>query len=921
MQILSITLKNFKSHRDRHFTFQLGTNAICGENGAGKTSILEAIAWTLFNYRGDYRKDDLIRNGEGSAQVTISFVSSHDGRTYDVQRCTSKGYIIYDPQLGQRLPYNRIDEDVLPWLRQHLGVSPGTDLGRLFANTIGVPQGTFTADFLLSGEKRKQVFDAILKVEEFKQVYTRLGSLKKYSEGLVAGLKREIEQYDEILAERDTLQQEYGCVVQQIQENEASLTALDAALATLQAEKDQLSLQAKQVQDLERDLKQVQVEVEAKQREVGGQHSAIAQSQDAVQQCEQHQLGYDAYLKAEERLKELDKQGKQQRALLKQRDAEQKKLSQCQVELAKLSSQLESLSRAQHDIETLTPLVQQQDILEAQHSEAQKLLQHLKQCEIERRNLEQQVKLYRGEWRNLAQDIDRIQSLAEDVAAIPTWEQQRDRLQSQLSRVEAAQQFEQELRQIVTTASQQCDRHQADVQAALNILRELQPSLPTSSLDSLDHALATLESGVTINTDVLSAMQAILQDLSEQVSASMIKAQLKSLKTQLDKAYRAQAETQSLAAKQARQTEIQQGAEQFQGQIQSLTTELEREAAATQHVTEVAESLRVLDNPRGRCQILHKELTLKESLETDHEKHQQMQVAIQGTIAQLDTELEQFTSLDTQIEAAQQQRQEHQASYQAVLQNRAIAAQLPALQEKLQTIEAELATLIQNREQLQIAFDQASQDYDPDAWKRVEKIYGETRSRADQIRGSLPEQHKRMKDYEARLAALDHTAEKRDRAQADLKAKEKVKRFVNFARKVYKDAGPRITERYVHVISKEADRLFRELINRQNVTLTWTRDYEILVQEGAHQRRFINLSGGEQMCAALALRLALLRVLADIDIAFFDEPTTNMDRPRRASLAEAIANIRSFRQLFVISHDDTFEQFTENLVFVEREME
>ena len=44
MQILSLTLKNFKSYSDRHFEFQRGTNAICGENGAGKTSILEAIA-------------------------------------------------------------------------------------------------------------------------------------------------------------------------------------------------------------------------------------------------------------------------------------------------------------------------------------------------------------------------------------------------------------------------------------------------------------------------------------------------------------------------------------------------------------------------------------------------------------------------------------------------------------------------------------------------------------------------------------------------------------------------------------------------------------------------------------------------------------------------------------------------------------
>ncbi|NEP54898.1 MAG: AAA family ATPase, partial [Moorea sp. SIO3C2] len=64
MYLLSVTLTNFKAHRDRNFEFQPGTNAICGENGAGKTSILEAIAWVLFNHRGNYTQDDLVRNGD-----------------------------------------------------------------------------------------------------------------------------------------------------------------------------------------------------------------------------------------------------------------------------------------------------------------------------------------------------------------------------------------------------------------------------------------------------------------------------------------------------------------------------------------------------------------------------------------------------------------------------------------------------------------------------------------------------------------------------------------------------------------------------------------------------------------------------------------------------------------------------------------
>ena len=59
-----------------------------------------------------------------------------------------------------------------------------------------------------------------------------------------------------------------------------------------------------------------------------------------------------------------------------------------------------------------------------------------------------------------------------------------------------------------------------------------------------------------------------------------------------------------------------------------------------------------------------------------------------------------------------------------------------------------------------------------------------------------------------------------------------------------------------------------------------------MLEEGGHERSFINLSGGEQMVAALSVRLALLKQLSDIRVAFFDEPTVNMDAERRERLAQ-----------------------------------
>jgi exonuclease SbcC len=59
--------------------------------------------------------------------------------------------------------------------------------------------------------------------------------------------------------------------------------------------------------------------------------------------------------------------------------------------------------------------------------------------------------------------------------------------------------------------------------------------------------------------------------------------------------------------------------------------------------------------------------------------------------------------------------------------------------------------------------------------------------------------------------------------------------------------------------------------------LRWTEDHEVVLNQDGRARTFPQLSGGEQMAAALAVRLGLLRQVSAINLAFFDEPTANLD--------------------------------------------
>ncbi len=142
---------------------------------------------------------------------------------------------------------------------------------------------------------------------------------------------------------------------------------------------------------------------------------------------------------------------------------------------------------------------------------------------------------------------------------------------------------------------------------------------------------------------------------------------------------------------------------------------------------------------------------------------------------------------------------------------------------------------------------------------------------------------------------------------------------------LFRRAGGRVAELYTRRISSFAARMYAQ-IAEDGAVLKFDTEYDAKladIYKGKERiRSFNQLSGGQRMIAALCVRIAMLTCFAGLPVAFFDEPTENIDAEKKQNLAQNLrSNLGGFSQIFIISHDDAFDRLTENVIYLEETRE
>ncbi len=1016
MIVQEVRLENVKSYGSPAEVVRLsrGVNAICGQNGSGKSTILEAIGCALFLHL-PYRHQDFVREGETSGTITVVVESRLDQRTYEIVRKVGNGAVhyVYDPDIHQQIA--RGEADVRRWLHQHLKIDEEVDLRALFLDSVGPPQGTLTAAFLDSPQERRSKFDRLLRVAEYDEAYRRLGALESAIDDERDEVKLAITRLEPLTERRreiearlaDVRERQYNLAVQ-LQRYVAEQKALEHEIEVyVRAEQEwhraehDLELAREREKSVNEALEHARVE--------------YRRAADARQTCQRCQAGYEAYVQAVEHLRSLEADQNERDRLQKERIRASEQVQRLRSRIDLLDSDIARAEQAAHEAAELQKKIPEQEAAERRLQAARDARTESTQLQKHISSLESQIDRARRHAEQLEKDVasaleqqpiaaelsarrENHQRLTDELAAanravgeltalrrsLDEARQRAERGRKQLEEIDAqiavASASQEDAAQLEAheTTRQQIAEQRAAATSHLEHARATRQQVAGGLCPFLHEACRNLRPGVTLEAhfdEEIRAWSARLSDLDRHLQEIDRRVQIaREAKAKADALPQLQRQRERLVAdlrQEAEKIAQDQAKIQKTAELATRATEVKRAAQAAELLVREAERAahevsrlgplrQALDEARATLLTLQSELDtaqrrldalqpvvddlpaavailnalggpreqvgrlLAEAAKIDRLRaaREDANVALDqasARVEELDRLLASYRDLDDQLARLRRRRDECRADHDAYTAAVALAQAFDERSSALARAEAQAATAHDQAAAAQQRLEEATRSYDRDAHKRAVERRNGLESAIGEVRARMEESEVDESRLNAELDQIHHYEQELAAHRRRLEEIDEESQLAGLLRQSIKSAGPEITRQLLARISRMASRINAEILNQAGVELEWTDSYEIVTKYQGETRGFAQLSGGEQMAAALAVRLAILRDLSNVRIAFLDEPTAHLDQERRTNLGDQVQRLQGFDQLVVISHDDTFDGLFGHVIRIGRE--
>jgi exonuclease SbcC len=295
---LYLTISGFLSYRDSAELDFTGFDLACiaGANGAGKSSLLDAVTWSLFG-QARKRDDSLINSQEDTAEVSLVF--TYEGNIYRVMRTKPRNKTtVLEFHILQGAPNGGVTkEELASGLWKPLTERTLRDTEARIQETLRLDYETFVnASFFLQGKAdqftqqrpgdRKRILSSILGLEIWETYRQRAGDQRRAIENEINALDGRMQEIASELAEEksrsarlQTLEVDLSEISQVRSKQEANLENIRKITATLDEQEKMVAILARQMEEAKKGLQGTKERLASRQEERHSYSELLAQAE------------------------------------------------------------------------------------------------------------------------------------------------------------------------------------------------------------------------------------------------------------------------------------------------------------------------------------------------------------------------------------------------------------------------------------------------------------------------------------------------------------------------------------------------------------------------------------------------------------------------------------------------------------------
>ena len=359
---IKLTLRNFMCYRDNVPTINfesIHTACISGNNGHGKSALIDALTWALWGQSRASSDDDLIYSGQNEVEVEFEFAAGP--QRYRILRRHSKprsqktsGQTILEFQLSTPEGYKVLSGDTTTQTQQKIIQLLHMDYDT-FVNSAFLRQGRADEFTKKRPAERKQVLGNILQLSVYDQLEEFAKSQARDQNETIAHLENTLNSVREELTHKPFHEAEFAQAQTELSQSEKLKQELETRLQNLRQSRQSLETKKTQLAELTTHIQEREVDYQRWNDQARQCQLHIKDYEDLIAQRDSILKDYNRLVETRKLNQELDQKFKQVNSLIQNKHRLEMSIVRAGEELTKAHAVAENRIRELESVEQRLP--------------------------------------------------------------------------------------------------------------------------------------------------------------------------------------------------------------------------------------------------------------------------------------------------------------------------------------------------------------------------------------------------------------------------------------------------------------------------------------------------------------------------------------------------------------------------------------